>query len=91
MKKIAISILVGLALLLAVSGASGQTGGPYDLGWNTVSSGGVTFSTGGTYSLGGTGAQPVASAPMNGVTFTLTGGFWAGVPPINVFVPLVRR
>jgi Rrf2 family iron-sulfur cluster assembly transcriptional regulator len=43
-----------LAALLVAGGqtAAAQTGGGYDLTWNSVDGGGTTFSTGGGYSLG---------------------------------------
>jgi hypothetical protein len=91
MKRMTVLILVSLALLLAVSSASGQTGGPYNLSWNALSNGGVTYSTGGSFTLGGTVAEPAAAAPMTGGTFILTGGFWVGAPPLNAYVPLVRK
>ena len=78
MKRMTVLILVSLALLLAVSSASGQTGGTYNLSWNAISNGGVIYSTGGSFTLGSTVAQPAASPPMTGGTFIITGGFWVG-------------
>ena len=83
------SVFVSIAAVgLASSFAAAQTGGPYDLSWNTIDGGGVTFATGGAYSLGGTIGQFDASTPMAGGNFTLTGGFWPGavttVGPCNV-------
>jgi len=52
---------------------------PFELSWNTIDSGGLTFSTGGTFTLGGTIGQADAgslSQPMTGGTFELVGGFW---------------
>ncbi len=79
-------------LLLAAMPVLAQSGGGYDLGWNSVDSGGTTFSTAGVYSLGGTAGQPDA-AVMSGGTYTLSGGFWpGGAPPaIGVFLPVVVR
>ncbi len=65
------------AALCAVTAASAQTGGGYDLSWHTVDGGGVTFATGGGYSLGGTAGQPDAGS-HTGAAFTLSGGFWFG-------------
>jgi hypothetical protein len=74
-----------LAFGIGALPAFAQTGGPYDLSWNTIDGGGATFSTGGTYSLGGTIGQPDAGAMLGG-SFTLAGGFWpaASVPAIGV-------
>jgi hypothetical protein len=69
---------VALTLVaLLVSAAQAQTGGGYDLTWNTIDGGG-TFSTGGGYELGGTAGQPDAGT-SSGAGFVLDGGFWAGV------------
>jgi hypothetical protein len=57
-----------LGALLALSGlALAQTGGPYDLTWNTFEGSGATFSTGGSYALGGTAGQADAGAQAGGV------------------------
>jgi len=81
-------------LLLAVLPALAQSGGGYDLTWNTVDGGGATFSTGGGYTLGGTAGQPDAGL-MEGGAYTLAGGFWPGgaaaPPESQVYVPLVMR
>ncbi len=66
-------------LLLAVLGTGGdalaQSGGGYDLRWNTIDGGGATFSTGGGYTLGGTAGQPDAGDHVGGA-YTHSGGFW---------------
>lgn len=81
-----VSILVGLGLP-----AAAQSGGGYDLTWNTIDGGGATFSTGGGYSLGGTVGQPDAGV-LSGGDYSLIGGFWGGaVPPYQVYLPLVLR
>jgi hypothetical protein len=56
--------------------ALAQTGGSYDLSWNTIDGGGAMDSASGTFSLSGTVGQPEAGAPMIGGSFELTGGFW---------------
>jgi hypothetical protein len=72
-----------------------QTGGDYDLSWNTVESGGGA-STGGIYSLNGTTGQPDAGV-MSGGDFSLSGGFWMGgeviLPPpyADLFLPMILR
>ncbi len=80
-----------LCLALAV-GAFAQSGGGYDLTWNTVDGGGATWSEGGGYLLGGTAGQPDAGA-LSGGAYTLNGGFWSGaLGALNrVYLPLVVR
>lgn len=71
--------------------ASAQTGGGYDLTWNSIDGGGATFSTGGGYSLGGTIGQADAGA-ASGAAYSLSGGFWAGIPAsYNAFVPIALK
>ncbi len=85
-----VSLLIALLSLLA-SIALAQSGGGYDLTWNTIDGGGYTFSTGGGYSLGGTIGQADAGA-MTGGAFTLAGGFWGGAAAqYRVYLPLVLR
>jgi hypothetical protein len=73
--------IAGLVLALAAAAGTGtalaQSGGGYDLSWNTVNGGGVTFMTGGPYRIGGTAAQPDANLHTGGL-YTLAGGFWWG-------------
>jgi hypothetical protein len=86
-----------MALLLRGGVALAQSGGGYDLTWNSVDGGGATFSTGGGYVLGGTVGQPDAGALSDG-GYTLAGGFWGGAGPASapgvdwlVYLPLVLR
>ncbi len=82
-------VIALFALLTAVTVA--QSGGGYDLTWNTVDSGGYTFSMGGGYSLGGTIGQTDAGV-LSGGSYTLVGGFWGGAEAhYRVFLPLVMR
>ena len=68
-----------------------QTGGVYDLSWNSIDGGGVTFATGGNYSLGGTIGQADAGV-LSGGAYTLTGGFWAALNTGgSTYLPLIRR
>lgn len=73
--------LVGFVLVLSTMSlrpdAKAMSGGPYDIPWDTIDGGGVTFATGGTFSLGGTIGQPDAGV-MSGGTYVLGGGFWQG-------------
>ena len=93
-------IRIGLLLVIVAAVAAGwlghttatqaQTGGGYDLTWNTLDGGGGT-SSGGGYSLSGTIGQPDAGE-LTGGTYSLKGGFWAGVQSFfDVFLPLIRR
>jgi hypothetical protein len=85
-----LAALVILLLLLA-GGARAQSGGRYDLSWNTVDNGGAAFSTSGTYVLGGTIGQPDAGA-LTGGSYALAGGFWRGMAvEYRVYLPLVVR
>jgi hypothetical protein len=85
------ALLLGLlAAAFAVPGASSQVGGQYDLSWNSVDGGGITFASGGNYMLGGTiGAADAGT--MQGGAYTLGGGFWVGTAGRSIYLPLVRR
>jgi hypothetical protein len=65
-------------LVLTVTTTLGQTGGSYDLTWNTIDGGGRT-SSGGPYTVTGTIGQPDAGT-MSGGRYELFGGFWPGWP-----------
>ena len=83
--------VLGAMLMPSSRAASAQTGGGYDLTWNSIDGGGATFSTGGGYSLGSTIGQADAGA-SNGGAYALSGGFWAGVPAnYSAFVPVAMR
>ena len=83
--------VLGAMLVLGQQTASAQTGGGYDLTWNSIDGGGATFSTGGGYSLGGTIGQADAGAASGGA-YALSGGFWAGIPAnYNAFMPIAMR
>jgi hypothetical protein len=91
--KYVVTILLILAVAaLEVGTVAGQSGGSYDLSWNTLDSGG-TFSNGGPYVLGGTMGQ-VDAGVLAGGSFTLRGGFWKGGAQhgaFRVYLPLVMR
>ena len=99
--KTTLRILVTLALvgMIAFLGngpsqsiVSAQTGGGYDLTWNTYDSGGVMRSSGGSFILNGTIGQQDASNMLRGGLFTLYGGFWAGIQPYyDILLPFTRR
>ena len=94
MKRLIFLIMLALMLVVGVSSSQAQSGGGYDLTWNTIDGGGATFSTGGAYSLGGTIGQPDAGL-MSGGSYTLAGGFWGGAPlsnyNYNIYLPLVLK
>ncbi|MDH7487773.1 MAG: hypothetical protein QHJ81_16060 [Anaerolineae bacterium] len=94
--RFTVHILLLIALLsLVASVALAQSGGGYDLTWNTVDGGGYTWSTGGGYSLVGTVGQPDAGA-LSGGGYALVGGFWGGITgavgvQYRIYLPLVLR
>lgn len=92
-KTILISLaLLTLLLLIAshtIAPASAQSGGGYDLTWNTIDGGGGT-SIGGAYSLSGTIGQPDAGT-MSGGAYTLNGGFWVDFLGNKLNLPLIVR
>ena len=65
-RKASLCLLAGILLFPLGLVAWAQSGGGYDLTWNTVDGGGYTFSTGGGYSLGGTVGQPDAGLLTGG-------------------------
>ena len=77
------AVALTLALGLTATAVYGQTGGDFDLTWNTVAAGGGA-SSGGSFEVDGTVGQ-VDTATMSGAAFTLSGGFWgafAAVAPV---------
>lgn len=86
--------IIGFFLVYSLLLASGG----YTISWYTVDGGGATFSTGEEYRLGHSTGQPDAGA-SSGSTYTLRGGFWAGVEPAAtktppetfVYLPFVTR
>jgi hypothetical protein len=50
-------------------------GQQYSIDWHKIAGGGGT-GAGGNFTVSGAIGQPDASAPMNGGSFSLTGGFW---------------
>jgi hypothetical protein len=75
-----------------IAPASAQSGGGYDLMWNTMDGGGGMFSTGGAYSLGGTIGQFDANiTTMSGGSYTLNGGFWVDFLGNHIMLPLILK
>jgi hypothetical protein len=70
--------------------ANAQTGGTYDLTWNSIDGGGAMLSVGGSYSLGGTIGQADAGT-LSGGAYTLAGGFWGAAINYSIYLPLLLR
>jgi hypothetical protein len=85
-------ILFLAALLFLPALVLAQSGGGYDLTWNTIDGGGYTWSVGSGYTLGGTIGQADAGV-LTGGGYTLGGGFWRGgtVSQHYIYLPLVLR
>ncbi len=92
MKRISLFISIILALLV-VSIAVAQSGGGYDLTWNTIDGGGGTSSNG-AYTLNGTIGQADAGS-LSGSGYTLSGGFCVGAAAATmnyrVYLPSVLK
>lgn len=90
----ALLALAALAALIAFP-LLAQTGGGYDLTWNSIDGGGGV-SSGGGYLLSGTIGQADAGL-SSGAVYTLSGGFWtvAGVSntevSYSIFLPSILR
>jgi len=91
MKRVMLSA-ISLWLLFGAVSSYAQSGGGYDLTWNTIDSGGGTIGNGG-YTLDGTIGQSDAGAPIGNGGYSLTGGFWAGVSvaQYRLYLPIVLR
>ncbi len=87
---LALLILLALTTSHSIPSASAQSGGGYDLTWNSIDGGGAMFSTGGTYSLGGTIGQPDAGM-MSGGSYSLIGGFWVDFNGNRIMLPLILK
>jgi hypothetical protein len=94
MKRKTTGLVLAVVLVLVIVAGGGalvsaQTGGGYNLSWNTMDGGGYMFSTGGGYSLSGTIGQPDAGLLSGGI-YTLLGGFWGGgVGQYQIYLPTV--
>jgi hypothetical protein len=90
---IIICALLLMAALMAVSqGVLAQTGGGYDLSWNTLASGGWT--SGGVYTMDSAIGQPFAGvvAGIADPGYSLCAGYLCGVQSTSrVYLPLVRK
>lgn len=78
-----------VGLIITASVVVAQSGGGYDLTWNTIDNGGGS-SSGGAYTIAGTIGQ-FDTGVMSGGGYTLNGGFWAAPSQFNVYLPLIRK
>ncbi len=74
-------VAFGIISMMLLANSHAQTGGGYDLSWNTLDGGGGT-SAGGSYEISGSIGQ-VDAGVMSGGSYTLSGGFWSGVSEIS--------
>ncbi len=83
-------LLILIITLLAVSqSVIAQSGGGYDLTWNTLASGGVTG--GGVYTMNSAIGQPFAGK-TSASPYELCAGYLCGVrAETRVYLPLVRK
>ena len=93
MKRYTIIIIFVSVLLIPLLAASqsviAQTGGDYDLSWNSLASGGVTG--GGVYTIDSAIGQSFAGKTLSS-PFELCAGYLCGVPAESkVYLPLVRK
>lgn len=83
-----------ILLVMIVIPVVAQSGGDYDLTWNTVDNSGGIISTGSTFTMTGSIGQPEAGFASGG-SFTFSGGFITGgsFMPVNnyIFLPLLTR
>jgi hypothetical protein len=90
MKRLSFILALGLLLTVGATVIHAQSGGGYDLTWNTLDGGGG-IATGGNYILVGTIGQADAGNPAGGA-YTLSGGFWsASAQNYSVYLPLILK
>ena len=77
------AIVAGSAVLPA-SGVGAQAGGPYDIKWHVIASGGIVRARNSCYRLSGTTAQATITPGITmGTNYTLFSGFWSAAPIAN--------
>ncbi len=85
-----LALVLAAALLVPATIALAQSGGNFDLSWNTVDGGGGAAGAA-PYTLSGTVGQPDAGA-MSGGDYTVVGGFWGGAAiRYSLYLPVVVR
>jgi hypothetical protein len=73
------SVLLGLIILASASTAAHAQ---WSIGWQTVDAGGATELTGGAWSMTASVGQPdTGRVEALDLSFSLEGGYWAGVTP----------
>ncbi len=77
-----LTVWIVLSILVGGTKVWAQSGGQYDLSWNTINGGGGT-SNDGQYIVSGTIGQADAGV-MSGGDYELLGGFWPGEPVCTV-------
>jgi len=93
MKRYRLNTCCGLlllaVLLLAAQVVLAQSGGTFDMSWNTLFPGGATG--GGSYKMNSAIGQPVAGV-VAGTGYSLCAGYLCGVQAeARVYLPLVRK
>jgi uncharacterized membrane protein YbjE (DUF340 family) len=93
-KRVRLALGLTLLCLVLVTGVVLAIANAYTLNWNVVSGGGQV-SAGGKYSLSGTIGQGDVGSPMTGGSgskvYTLSGGYWVGIPSTLVYFPAVKK
>lgn len=80
-----------LATLAMTAVVHAQSGGDFDLSWNTIDSGGAMGSTGGDFGLSGSIGQAEAGTVAGG-EFALSGGFWLqAAVGYGLMLPIVMK
>jgi len=92
MRSLKARLALGLVLLCLVLVTGPAVAGPitYTIDKNVVSNGGGAAS-GGAFTLNGTVGQGADMIPMSGGTFTLSGGYWTGMPSVLEYFPAVKK
>jgi hypothetical protein len=86
------ALLIVVCLLgAALHKVQAQTGGNFDLTWNTLESGGRAEAADGSYSIEGSFGQPDASISLNGDGYSLVGGFWNDTPAYHLSLPAIFK
>ena len=89
MKRILITLAATLLVAVALLGGA-RAADELAIDWSSIDGGGAR-SSGGTYVIDGTIGQADAGA-LSGGRFTVSGGYWAVVPPeTRIMLPLIRR
>src|SRR5689334_17900855 len=78
MKKVLVTSLSGLLVIVFSVFSLSQSGGPLVIQKSTIAGGGGR-SSGGTFSVDGTLGQPVGGTSSRGGNLAVSGGLWAGI------------